>query len=533
MGIERCRRMKVQSAAEFLSVYGFAILALAILSILIYAFILVPGTSVSNVCTFPGYITCRTLSIGTNSIATNAIILLSNSQQYAVENAIATITMQNGGSFSGACSPFLVLSGGLFECPVKIAGSQYQNQLSSGTVYISVDVCTQSTTSGCGSPVAQTYGGTFVTHVGDILPPPGCSISLSAEHVIQAADGQGDPLTATVTILGTKVAGETVALTSNDANVMLSPPFGNTAYDGNFLSSASSTVVGAANVVASSGDCQASQTITFVPSPLSALATPSSAAIIQGESQNVNTIVAGGLIPYSYQWYEEIPGGSSFSAIPGATSANYLFATQSYPFTSTSTPPGNYIFYANVIDSESPAVSAQTNNAVVTVSTQQIGTYFPIATGQDEPYGITTDSYGNVYWTDSGSGNVMEYSGSTYSPIATGQSSLAGLAIDSSGNVYWSRYDSSSYNVIEYSGGTTTTLTGFPVSIDVIAADSSGNLYFAITSGAIAEYYVNTKSSGLIAYQSYPEDIAVGGGKAYWTDFNPGPDNGNVMEYVP
>ena len=61
---------------------------IAAVTVIIYAVTSLPSSTVPNFCTFSGYVSCRNISIGSNDLVSRAILLFSNSQQYAVENAI-------------------------------------------------------------------------------------------------------------------------------------------------------------------------------------------------------------------------------------------------------------------------------------------------------------------------------------------------------------------------------------------------------------------------------------------------------------
>ena len=252
-----------QAAVEFLSVYGFAILGIAVISILLYVFIIVPSTAVPNQCSFPGYLTCKDINLGSNSVVSRTVLVLSDSQQYALMNATATINITDVGAFSGACSPSFILPGGLMECIINFNKQVTQNQIKTGQIYLSATVCTTPTQSGCGGPVQQTYGGTYMVHVTPLIPPPQCSISLSAANSTQMLN-QKDTLTANVKILDIPVAGATVNFTTSASGVTVSPQQSNTDSNGNATSYAFSASYSSANITASFSNCTASASIDFV-----------------------------------------------------------------------------------------------------------------------------------------------------------------------------------------------------------------------------------------------------------------------------
>ncbi len=157
--------LKGQSAVEFLSVYGFALLALGIIAALIYFFIAVPSAAVQNQCTFPQNFKCDQISLSSNSVSSTALFVLVNTQQYEVANAVATVNITGFGSYSAGCIPNTVLPGGIIECAVAANIKMGINQVANGKLYLTATACTMPTNVGCGQPVTQTSGGTFIVHV--------------------------------------------------------------------------------------------------------------------------------------------------------------------------------------------------------------------------------------------------------------------------------------------------------------------------------------------------------------------------------
>ncbi|WP_271808371.1 Ig-like domain-containing protein [Clostridium beijerinckii] len=135
------------------------------------------------------------------------------------------------------------------------------------------------------------------------------------------------------------------------------------------------------------------------------------------------------------------------------------------------------------------------------------------ASGLNNPMGIATDSSGNIFVADYGSGNVNKYSadGTLLSTFASGVNGLTGIAIDSSGNIFliglWSG------NVKKYSADGTLLSTFASEIIEAygIAIDSSGNIFVAdYWSGNVNKYsasgsLLSTFASGL----NEPTGIAI------------------------
>ncbi len=440
---------RAQSSIEFLTTYGFALLAIAAGIAIVFTITATTRSDTSSQCSAYGSITCNLAYYYSPSGSQYSIIVLSvtNAQESAI-NITNTIVTISQASYVGICSPNLLLPGQEATCMAKMPQGSGQGASKSGFFTVNANFCNTPhdlLPSGCTQAAA--YSGTFYTYVQPSPITVFSAIASRGNSSIQLpALGQGPqiPNTSQITgsgdwvgvqephavayVFGTSgyspvnlfgasmtnfpsslsfLSGNAVSC-SQGYNTSLSTAYTtiyqpsadpvyfnayadnaieawykpqgsnswNSIYNGIYWSTAPMGAIGSNSLFLAAGlysvavewantcgpGTQAFQ-ISYGPSQLTAIATPSSSSVTQGGSQNVNVIASGGLTPYSYQWYEEIPGGSSFSAITGATSANYLFTTTG------STATGNYIFYANVIDSESPAASAQTNNAVVKVTT--------------------------------------------------------------------------------------------------------------------------------------------------------------------
>ena len=157
--------LKNQSSMEFFSIYGFALVSMAIIISIIYVFAIVPNSAVPNRCNFPGYITCKQIAIASNTVASRATFILTNAQEYAVSNVIATVNITGEVLFKGPCLPDIILPGGIIECVINANNGINQNQITAGSLKISEFVCTQPTNIGCVGPVSQAYVGTFSASV--------------------------------------------------------------------------------------------------------------------------------------------------------------------------------------------------------------------------------------------------------------------------------------------------------------------------------------------------------------------------------
>ena len=95
--------------------------------------------------------------------------------------------------------------------------------------------------------------------------------------------------------------------------------------------------------------------------------TPAPGTVDQGQTSTLtSTAVTTGTAPYTYQWMEMAPGGSSYSLIIGATSDSYVFDTSGLAI-------GTWSFVVQVADStgaavNSTAVTVKANSALVAPS---------------------------------------------------------------------------------------------------------------------------------------------------------------------
>jgi hypothetical protein len=75
-------------------------------------------------------------------------------------------------------------------------------------------------------------------------------------------------------------------------------------------------------------------------------------SIEQGQSSSLTSTVAGGVVPYTYQWYVSVPGQVGFSAITGANASSYEFTSNSTVTT------GEWLFQLQVSDSNGTTVTS-------------------------------------------------------------------------------------------------------------------------------------------------------------------------------
>jgi len=255
--------MKGQSAIEFLSIYGFSLIIIVVVAAFLYLYLTTAQNAPATQCTFSGYITCRDMVLGSNSIGTRAVFLFVNPQEYSIENPSAAINITGVGFFSGGCNPNFILPGGAIECVINLNSEMATDQLTSGSAYLNATVCSQATLAGCAGPIAQSYGGSFTTHVSPLVPPPGCSISLSLGSPTAGGIGFQEQASSIVKVLNLPVAGATVNFSTATSGVTITPRYSNTDSNGNTMVIASSPTATSANIMASFGNCTTTQQTTF------------------------------------------------------------------------------------------------------------------------------------------------------------------------------------------------------------------------------------------------------------------------------
>ena len=215
---------------------------------------------------------------------------------------------------------------------------------------------------------------------------------------------------------------------------------GQTASTFNYSPASSGSYSITVTVTDSSGATSAQSTAATV-TVNSALVAPTASAsagtVDQGQTSALSsTAVTTGTSPYTYQWLQKAPGASSYSAISGATSSSYSFATTG------STTTGAWSFELQVTDSASTPVVITSKlgfcygECCSTVSVSP--TSATLNVGQSQTFSATASggsgSYSSYQWYVSG----VAQSGQTastfsYSPASSGSYLITVTVTDSLG----------------------------------------------------------------------------------------------------
>ncbi len=144
--------------------------------------------------------------------------------------------------------------------------------------------------------------------------------------------------------------------------------------------------------------------------------------------------VTTGTSPYTYQWLEMPPGGSSYSPIDGATDSTYYFST------SASTETGTWQFELQISDLFSEQVTTNSLSVVVmtppTVSLSP--TYWSMDIGQSKTFKATASggsgTYSSYQWFVDGSLQTGQGSSTfRYSPATLGSHTITASVTDNLG----------------------------------------------------------------------------------------------------
>lgn len=256
----------------------------------------------------------------------------------------------------------------------------------------------------------------------------------------------------------------------------------------------------------------------------------------QGQSTTISSSASGGIGPFSYQWYEKIPGSGSYVAISNANSVSYLFST------SSSTSPGTYSFILQVTD------TGQTTNNVANsisiniplastlqitssgissnpISTSGVLTISSSISGGTPPYtynysvynSISNAIYSSSKVSTSLTSNSFSFSGSAGSYYAT-------IKVTDSASVPTSQ-SSSHYNFIIYSPFGVTPISGNTI-IDnlqstTLSATKIGGIgpfsyqWYQKMSGSTAFYNISGATSNTYTFNSSLTDSLNGYPQTY------------------
>ena len=161
----------------------------------------------------------------------------------------------------------------------------------------------------------------------------------------------------------------------------------------------------------------------------------------QGQTTSLtSSAVSTGTSPYTYLWFSEAPGASSYSQISSATSSGYNFAT------STSTASGSWSFIIQVTDNAGVAVNSTATTITVNASAPPPSapnvsitpSSLTMDVGQSKLFTANptggSGSYTYQWYVGGALQNGVTSSSFNYSPSSTGSASITVKITDSLGS---------------------------------------------------------------------------------------------------
>ena len=307
---KRASTKHAQSAFEYLITYGWALLILAVVLIILFYFTTVPSKVVPNTCQFATGAYCEDMVLGTvaSTHATVVAFIATNLRKYPIMNPTITVEQNGVNSTPAACSPNFVLPGGAIFCELNTSAKSNPYQFIAASLYVSAVYCgfsaTPGTPAGCANGgVKEVYSGSFAGTTQPISSSSSLlSVSLSANRTVQPANNSHDGLYATVRLLGYPVTGASVGFnatyTSNGTDAVppysLSRGFAATNATGAAIDSIWGAVPGNITVTASYGSHSAQVKIKFIPS-VAVQFVPSNNLIVQFSNCTTPIVSVGGL----------------------------------------------------------------------------------------------------------------------------------------------------------------------------------------------------------------------------------------------
>ncbi len=218
------RPLRLQSAVDYLTTYGWAIIVITIALAFIYFYLQGEILSMPNRCTLSLEARCTDLALGSNSVASEMQIIIVNGQQYAVENAMITVNITNYGNYNANCNPYYVLPGGKILCTITGLPSMNINTGTSGYLLFNESVCTSLGTTSCTKYFSESFNGTYTTTTSPSIPSISCSMTANS---VPASTSMGSSVTLEANVLfsGVSVPGVTVGFTSSSSNTVLSQSY--------------------------------------------------------------------------------------------------------------------------------------------------------------------------------------------------------------------------------------------------------------------------------------------------------------------
>lgn len=140
---EICMHVRGQSAIEFISVYGFALLIIGTMIALVAVFINVPKVTYHFGCASYGGFVCEDVALSPNSLTSHSslYVFLSNRQPGIINISTFNAVIDNIKSTSGSCSPIRTIQGNTVTCVADMPLNPKVSGIYTGYFYIKADYC--------------------------------------------------------------------------------------------------------------------------------------------------------------------------------------------------------------------------------------------------------------------------------------------------------------------------------------------------------------------------------------------------------
>lgn len=183
------RRMKLQSAIEFLTTYGFVLIIIAALISLVFLVVGSARTEIPSACASFGGLDCNFLSFYSNVSSRYSVVTLSLSNSESVPINITNFTVQyRSSSAAGMCTPNFAYPGQIVICMAEFDGVSQEGLNVNGYYSIGARFCNSAlsgiSAANCTQPV--TYRGSFFSEVtGQFSQPFGVTVATIGANTVQ------------------------------------------------------------------------------------------------------------------------------------------------------------------------------------------------------------------------------------------------------------------------------------------------------------------------------------------------------------
>ncbi|MEM0149880.1 MAG: hypothetical protein QXW10_03230, partial [Candidatus Micrarchaeaceae archaeon] len=167
---------KAQSAIEFLSTYGFAILVIAIALMLLFMFFSLPKNILPSTCNFYSGFNCADAVYANTSTGSELIIAATDMMPGVVNTSSFSVYLSYVNSTSGYCAPTFAIAGQQIYCVAFFSSKASLGKSYGGIFKVKANYCAAGPSTinnvSCASSSNYTYAG-YLTVSASVLPQGG------------------------------------------------------------------------------------------------------------------------------------------------------------------------------------------------------------------------------------------------------------------------------------------------------------------------------------------------------------------------